>query len=80
MNEILCLGLICQSFYTFYKAVYAVAFSLDNDLRRAMDQSVHRRTAHEGVGKYHNPLVEVPVARNNRGGSFVALADDLVEV
>ena len=74
------MGPICQSFCSFYKTVYTITFPFDDNLHRAMDQSVHRRAAHKGIGKYHDPFVEVTVAGDNRRGTLVALTDHLVEI
>jgi hypothetical protein len=45
-----------------------------------MHYPIHHRRAHEGVVEYQRPLGEVPVTGEDGGGSFVAFANQFVEV
>lgn len=57
-----------------------VTFTLDNDLDAPIDKPIHSRVAHKWVGEDHRPFVEISIASDDGGVSFIAAADDLIQI
>ena len=57
-----------------------VAFTLDNDFDAPIDKPIHGRVSHKRVSEDRRPFAEVSITGDDGRVSFIAAADNLIQI